>query len=381
MPTNRRQFLKTAAIGVPLFAAAPSLLRAAAETVAAPATPPSTPGGGGVIDWHAHFQPPRFIEKLRARNTPPQVVRDASGTDGRINEAGGTPQPLRPAYTSVDHRLRANDQLGVERQVLSLAGLGAEGLPNDDYLALVQAFNDGIAEVVHAHPDRFSGLAALPSFDLEVAARELERAVRELGLLGALIPVDAFLSLATAQELTPVLQVADRLGAHLFIHPGAWRSAASDPRRTEADNVPFRSNVIDLQGKVASVFNTIAQTDLFKPYARVTVQVANLGGAIPFYVDRYQNVARERKLPDPIPAFRRFYVDSGSQGTRSVELAASVLGADRVLFGTDAPGFSVEENLHAVRATRLSDAEKTRILSTNGLPLLTPRTGSGRTGA
>jgi predicted TIM-barrel fold metal-dependent hydrolase len=374
MKTTRRAFLRTAAVGVSATAVATSLLRAG-DSAGSPA-PNSSPVGrppaaDEIVDWHAHFLPPRFVDALRARAQPPHIVRTSDGREVRVSERESPGQPLREALVSVDARLRANDAMGVTRQVLSLAGLGADGLPAAEAAALAEEFNRGLSEIVAAHPQRFSGLAALPLQDPNDAARVLERGVTQFGLLGAILPVDAFLTLPSARLLLPVFEAANRLHAHLFIHPGTWPHSSANPRG--AEDVPYRSSVIDLQGRVASAFATLALSDLLAPYPDLTVQVANLGGAIPFYVDRFRNVAHERGANDPISAFRRFFVDTGSQGSRSLELAATVLGPDRILFGTDAPGFSPPDILAAVRAAQLSPNHRQRILSGNGTAILRRR--------
>ncbi|MET0262832.1 MAG: amidohydrolase family protein [Rariglobus sp.] len=328
-----------------------------------------------LIDWHSHFLPRKFVDLLRSRTLPPQIKLNDSGQEVRINEPGGAGQVLKPVFITIEERLRANDAAGVERQILSLPGLGGDDLPVNEVLLLAQSFNDGISRVVAAHPDRFSALATLPWTDVRVAAAELERAHRDLGLLGAIVPVDALLSIESAREILPVLEVAERWRSHLFIHPGSWRGSRS-PAAAKDDGVPFRSTVIDLQGRIASAFATLAYSDLLKPFPSVSVQIANLGGALPFYVDRLLNVAHERHLPDPITPLRRFYVDTGSQGTRSVELAASVLGADRLLFGTDDPVFSLAANARSIDVTSLRPEQKRQILSENGRALLgRPRRG------
>src|SRR5712691_5109189 len=94
-------------------------------------------------------------------------------------------------YTDAFHdptpRLADMDRAGVDRQVLSLG-------PPMLYRAepalgrrLARIWNDEIARVVRAHPDRFTGLAALPLQDVDAALAELERAVGDLGLAGVAI--------------------------------------------------------------------------------------------------------------------------------------------------------------------------------------------------
>ena len=97
-----------------------------------------------------------------------------------------------------------------------------------DALDLSRRLNDHIAEVVRDHPKRFAGLATIPMQDPDLAAGELERCVRELGLRGAQIGthVDAnphsgridTLNLDNA-SLQPVWSAAEQLGAAIFVHP------------------------------------------------------------------------------------------------------------------------------------------------------------------
>ncbi len=97
-----------------------------------------------------------------------------------------------------------------------------------DALDLSRRLNDHIAEVVREHPTRFAGLATIPLQDPDLAAIELERCVRELGLRGAQIGthVDAnphsgridTLNLDNA-SLQPVWNAAEQLDTAIFVHP------------------------------------------------------------------------------------------------------------------------------------------------------------------
>src|SRR5437660_7370303 len=97
-----------------------------------------------------------------------------------------------------------------------------------DALDLSRRLNDHIAEVVRSHPQRFAGLATIPMQDVDLAAGELERCVRELGLRGAQLGthVDASprsgridaLNLDNA-SLQPVWSAAEQLGTAIFVHP------------------------------------------------------------------------------------------------------------------------------------------------------------------
>jgi hypothetical protein len=117
-------------------------------------------------------------------------------------------------------RLRSMDEAGIDVQVLSVVGQGADLLPPDAGPAFARRYNDELAAIVHRHPDRFSAFAHLPLTAPEAAADELERTVREHGFCGALInghTGEKFLDHAT---FDPVLERAAALGVPLYIHPG-----------------------------------------------------------------------------------------------------------------------------------------------------------------
>src|SRR6202022_2520363 len=92
---------------------------------------------------------------------------------------------------------------------------GAEGI------ARAREANDRLAAAVRAYPDRFAGFATLPTADPRAAADELERAVKDLGLLGALVNSTlgsngAFLDDA---RFEPLLQRCEGLDVPLYMHP------------------------------------------------------------------------------------------------------------------------------------------------------------------
>jgi 2,3-dihydroxybenzoate decarboxylase len=123
------------------------------------------------------------------------------------------------------YRLPEMDDAGIDVQVLSLT---APGLQVDIEPALAREnarfVNDFVAKVVSEHPDRFRGFAALPLQDPAAAAAELERAVTQLGLCGALVndcvhgPGGRYLD---APQYDQVWSALESLGVPLYLHPGA----------------------------------------------------------------------------------------------------------------------------------------------------------------
>jgi len=118
-------------------------------------------------------------------------------------------------------RLAIMDANGVDVQVLSLAAPGVQMLKPADATAMARLANDRLAAVIARHPDRFAGLAAVAPQDPAAAARELERAVRQLRLNGVLINSHTDGEYLDEPKYRPILEAAAALEAPIYIHPRA----------------------------------------------------------------------------------------------------------------------------------------------------------------
>src|SRR5690606_38582305 len=126
------------------------------------------------IDLHAHYLPLELVQRLRERRFAPCIATDPDGSEQLCMPIGAL--GYGPAYSDMQSRIQYMDKLGVARQVLSLPGLfGIDSLPLAESAALVRIFNDDLIALCNRHPDRFSGLAALPIADMDAAVTELRR--------------------------------------------------------------------------------------------------------------------------------------------------------------------------------------------------------------
>jgi predicted TIM-barrel fold metal-dependent hydrolase len=297
-------------------------------------------------DWHAHWLPPALLRLLECRSEAPRVLR-LHGVPHL--QAGRLTRPLDRVMVDIAARRDLLEQAGISWQMLSLSSLwNVDNLPAAEALPLVRAFNDATAQAVRASPRTFGGLAALPLHDLRAAAVELRRACAA-GLAGAILPAEALATLSRARHLAPLLEEADRLGSHLFIHPGYL--SAPVPPACLPDNWWVRRIVLDTQHQLTAAMLTLCSTPLLDDYPNLMVQVANLGGGMPFYLERFRAVAADNPaLEQQEWSFdlRRVFVDSASFGQRSIGLARDVLGHDRVRLGTDMPIVDVSRVLQEI---------------------------------
>jgi predicted TIM-barrel fold metal-dependent hydrolase len=328
-----------------------------------------------VIDMHAHWKPAEVADALRARTKEPRILRNPDGVEvlklPRMGE-----EPIAQAFDDVDFHLARMDRQGVEVSVLSIVGsfCWIESQPPEVSGPLCRSVNDRLSAICQEHPDRFACFAALPLTDLGAAAAELERAMGLPGMIGAQIPGNFFITREDGEAMRPLLEVANRHSAVLFIHHGPRPGDAFPKVAGATDNARRRNGTLDMQASLSSVMVTLCLTDLLADYPNVTIQVHNLGGNIPYEVERMDHRSLLDTPEEELPSsrFRRakVFVDCNSFGPRAIEAAVSLYGADRIVCGTDGSAFGVDWTRKALAEARISEAEREQILHRNAAAML-----------
>jgi uncharacterized protein len=116
-------------------------------------------------------------------------------------------------------RLRLMDECGVDVQVLSLTTPGTQNLEAGAANDAARRVNDIIAETVRGCPDRFQGFATIPTPVPSAAARELERGITQLGLVGAMMFGRTRDRNADHVDFEPIYEAAASLRIPLYFHP------------------------------------------------------------------------------------------------------------------------------------------------------------------
>jgi len=336
-----------------------------------------------MIDMHAHWKPAEIADALRARTREPRILRNADGIEVlKAPRMGET--PVDQAFDDLEYNLARMDRQGVEVSVLSLLGsfCWIEAQPVDVAIPLCRQVNDGLSAICEKHPGRFAAFAALPLTDMNAAAAELDRAMGLPGMIGAQLPGNYFLTQADAQAAGPLLEVANRHAATLLIHHGPRPGDAFPKVAGDTDNARRRNGTLDMQASLSSVMVTLCLTDFLKPYPDVTVIVHNLGGNIPYEVERMDHRCLLDTPDEELPSsrFRRagVYVDCNSFGPRAIEAAVDVYGADRIVCGTDGSAFGVDWTRKALADARISEQDRERILRGNAAAMLARATKGDR---
>ena len=326
------------------------------------------------IDMHAHWKPLALIDALRQRTAEPRIMRNGDGVE--VLKTDRFEVPVEDAFDDADKRLAEMDRQGISTGMLSLYSdfTWIERLPLEDGLPLIRLGNDGLAALCTAHEGRFTAVATLPQVNMDAAAEEFERAIQLPGIVGAMMPGNAFLTRTAAEPVRPVLAVANRHRALIFIHfgprPGdVWPKIAND-----VDNVRRRNWTLDMQASLSSNMVTLCLTDFLEPYPDAMIQLHNLGGNIPFEVERMDHRSLldtpDEELPSARFAKSKIFLDCNSFGPRSIEAGIRVYGTERILFGTDGTEFVGQWSNQAVADADIRDAARQKILHGNAAAML-----------
>lgn len=325
------------------------------------------------IDMHFHWGPKEFADALRRRDKKPMIRRGEDGAE--YFESTFAPNKLPADFDSVEARLAEMDKNGVEHAVLSISPVtGIEALPLQESLPLARAYNDAASSVCAKYPARFSAFAILPVGNIEAAAEELERVMAMPGMVGAVLPGDGFLSKRRAERFAPLFAAADRHNAIFLVHYGRLPDDAEAPKIDGSDNPHLRYGTLDMQSRLSSNMLTFCLTDFLKPYPNVTVMSHNLGGNVPFEIDRMDHRTLCDKPGEELPSKRikaaPVMVDCNSLSARAIELAVEVYGAEKIVFGSDGTAFGMDWTQKAIDDAKISAADKQAIREGNARRIL-----------
>jgi aminocarboxymuconate-semialdehyde decarboxylase len=322
-----------------------------------------------IVDFHNHYYPPVYLDALRSGSSAVEVTIDEDGNP-RIYYPGDYNIAV-PGHRDIDYREQVLKDHGVDTQVLTLTTPGTHVETPATAVRFAELVNDAFAGVIASKRGRFTALATLPLNDPAASAKELARAVRVLGLRGAMLFSNVNGAGLNDERFWPIYEVANDLGAVLYIHP-------THPVGVEAMTdfwlMPLVGFLMDTTLAAAKiVFSGIPER-----YPNIRWALCHLGGAIPYLAERldrgYEAFSECRaNIPrKPSEYLKQFYYDTVNFDARSLELAIGFAGADRILAGSDYPHQigSIPKMLESVRALAVSEEDRAKIFGGNAERLL-----------
>ena len=298
------------------------------------------------------------------------------------NSSSGSPGPPRSpllSSTNVDARLQQMDAHGIDVQAICINPNYNYGADRELADRIVQRQNEKIAEICTAHADRFVGLGAVALQHPDLAAEQMDHAVKKLNMRGFQIDSSVNGELLSAPKFDIFWAKAEELGILILIHPGGAVGAA--PR---FPGNGFLDNVIGHPLETTLALSHLIFEGTLDRYPGVKICGAHGGGFLASYMGRSNHCAEFSEACKPVqkkPPSEYFkqqlYCDSIVFTTEGLRHLVAEVGASHVLLGTDFPydvGFPHMGDSREVDSVLgvpgLSEAEQIAILGGNAAKLL-----------
>jgi aminocarboxymuconate-semialdehyde decarboxylase len=326
------------------------------------------------IDIHAHALIGAAEDIARQQNRWRHEAQEAARLAGKQSSEHNR-QLMQTAYlaglTRIEARIAGMDAMGIDVQAVSPVPMQYHYWAEREAAEkIVAAANDGIAAICATRPNRFVGLGSVSMQFPELAADQLEHAMRELHLNGVIISTAVNGAELADTRFEVFWAKAAELGAVVFIHPmGCSLGARLTPY--------YLSNVIGNPAETTVALAHLIFSGMFDRHPTLKVVAAHGGGYFPFYTARFDHGWRVRPeahtcAEAPSSYLKKIWFDSLVYEPAQLEYLIRRAGAANVVLGTDFPfDMGMDDPLGLLNAVAgLSDDDRAMIRGGNASRLL-----------
>jgi len=324
-----------------------------------------------IVDVHLHYLSPLALEA--ARRAPDRygvrVLDDGERPRLHVGAEAPTRPLLEPLYTLAAHEAFFDKQ-GIDAGVFGpLMDVAGYSLPAAQGAAWSRAQNEALAESLSTSPRPHAGLATVPLQSPELAAAELRHAVGTLGLRGAMIDPNALGRPLGDRALDPFWRAAADADAPVILHPFLLEAV-------ERFGQHYLHNLVGYPFETTLAAGSLILGGTLDRFPALAIVLVHGGGFLPYHVGRFDrgHVTRPEARADgaalPSGYLRRFHYDTLVQFAPALSYLVEVVGADRVVLGSDYPFWLGDpEPLRVVREAGLAAAAEAAILGDNATRL------------
>ncbi|MEZ5743291.1 MAG: amidohydrolase family protein [Sphingomonadaceae bacterium] len=274
-----------------------------------------------------------------------------------------------------EQRLAHMDEYGIDRQLLLLTSPGVQVVRPGDGTALAREANDIAADACARHPDRFSALAAFDPRDVPGSVKEIERAMGDLKLNGAVLNSHFQGHYLDEAAYWPILECLEANDAALYIHPTApFNGAHYRDRGFFGALGGFPHDVwLHTMGLIFS--------GAFDRFPKLRLVIGHLGECLPLHLYRFDWM---QSNADGVPGLRGgqaavtlehpvshyfhnniWITTSGVGWDPAVKFCMEVMGPERVLYAMDYPYQQSSDEVAAYDAMDIPAEHKKMLMQTN----------------
>ncbi len=317
------------------------------------------------IDLHSHFFPVEALQNPgKFESRAPKLVLE-NGKLSVTSQIGFRPGLGAGAYDPVA-RIKALDAMKIDVQAISPSPILLFYWEDAAVAAhFSRRQNEAIQAVVKNHPDRFIGFGSVPLQSVADSIAIAEEA-KSMGLKGLEIGNAVGDKPLDDPSFAPFFEAAQKLEMLLFVHPLEGGLDADDPLS------PILGNVLQFTFRTTMMVERMIIKGMFEKYPNLRLCLSHGGGLLAFNIWRLDHsyglrADLQKSMPQKPSAYlKRLYFDTIVHSVAALQYLVQVVGADRVVIGTDYPmGMGDFDAVSKVMQLELSDRERGQILSDN----------------